>query len=51
MIETTPDYREAILTIGCVDTAAARFEIAHILNGLNKAWAHIPATSPAITWI
>lgn len=37
IIETTPDYKEAILTIGCVDTAAARFEIAHILNGLNKA--------------
>lgn len=36
VIKENPDYREAVLTIGCVDTVAARFEIAEILHGLKK---------------
>ncbi len=35
-ISENPDYKEAVITIGCVDTVPARFEITGILKELNK---------------
>lgn len=36
ILNSDRDYREAILTIGCVDTVAARFDIATILRQMEK---------------